>query len=248
MAKRRTKAKTTGRSLGVELWGLLFIGLGGLAYLARLTTAAGNAGARVVEYLYKAFGYGAMLFPLFPLALGSFFVLRGRWPRADRRLAGLTLAYVLGLLCLHWIWVPDGRELSCGQAGMGGGLVGGWLAVLFLRWFGHSGRFAIGGLLALMALLLATGLSFGRALGLGVAGVRWAAVALTAQGREFVAGLRMRLRESSRARGIAFRETENGRLVRKEPETPAAPRAAATAAPVEAAGNAVQAAASPAPA
>lgn len=237
MAKRRVVKPTgPGRSLVAEIWGLLFLAATAFAYLARFTSAAGEVGARVVEYLYKGFGYGAMTFPLFSCALGLFLVVRGRWPRADRRLVGVSLAYLAALLVLHWLRVPDGLELVWAAAGMGGGLVGGWLAVLFLRWFGPTGRFAVGSLLALVALLLATGLSLGRALGLLGAAVRWAVSAIIAQGREFAAGLRSRPGKAL-PKGVAFRETHDGRLIRKDHEVPAGAKgvpAAGAAAPAPA--------------
>lgn len=215
MAKNRKTAplrKTRRRSrLGAELWGVALVVLALVCCAALFLEDGGGAvGWTVGVGLRQAFGVrGAYLFPLLPAAMAVSLLVRGQF-RFGLRETGVVLAFVLILACLHFLYVPAGFELSPHDV-RGGGLVGRALAYVLRKGFGNSGSLLVLAGLSVAAVLMVTGLSLGRALGLAGGGLRLVVAAVASQLRDFRQAFSARRASGAEA---AFLETQDGRLVR----------------------------------
>jgi len=250
LARKRTAYRRSTRKsrLGAELWGIALVIVVLISYAALLLDdGGGTVGRSIGAWLYRAFGaIGAHVFPLLPLSVGISLLIRGRGIPFGARAAGLALAFVLVLVLLHIIYVPPGYELLA-QAVRGGGLVGGGVLFCLRKGFGFSGALLVLAGLAVATVLMLTGLSIGKALGLAVSFLRWLISAIAGQLSDFWQAATARRGRPSAGPRAGFRETEDGRLVRAEgappvregrtvPGTAAAPLGAAgTALPEQAA-------------
>ena len=128
---RPPRAISTGLSLDRKLdilgIGLALIGL--LTLLSLLSLSHSTATGSILEFLGRATGRGAFLFPISLILLGLWLVLRNfeRVPLLSmERLLGLILLYVNLLVVLHFFNFPATRQaaFALAQDSRGGGYIG----------------------------------------------------------------------------------------------------------------------------
>jgi len=144
--------------LRYEISGLFFLALAVLGGLGLFDGRAGVLGRFSVRLMRLLLGD---LAPLVPFALGwlglALIFYRRRFTFGPRPLGGVLL-FVAGAAFFH-LGIPPGLEFENGWRGFGGGLVGAAAAWVFLAGLGASGRYVGLVFLALVGLLLLTGLS-----------------------------------------------------------------------------------------
>jgi DNA segregation ATPase FtsK/SpoIIIE, S-DNA-T family len=128
---RPPRAISTGLSLDRKLdilgIGLALIGL--LTLLSLLSLSHSTATGSILEFLGRATGRGAFLFPISLILLGLWLVLRNfeRVPLLSmERLLGLILLYLNLLVVLHFFNFPETRQaaFAIAQDSRGGGYIG----------------------------------------------------------------------------------------------------------------------------
>jgi S-DNA-T family DNA segregation ATPase FtsK/SpoIIIE len=128
---RPPRAISTGLSLDRKLdilgIGLALIGL--LTLLSLLSLSHSTATGSILEFLGRATGRGAFLFPISLILLGLWLVLRNfeRVPLLSiERLLGLILLYINLLVVLHFFNFPATRQaaFALAQDSRGGGFIG----------------------------------------------------------------------------------------------------------------------------
>jgi len=210
---RRKKASGQDRRGWCELWGVLLLVFAALCFMAVYSDAAGAVGRWLSALLRPVLGRGALFFWVLPAAAGGYLAATGKPIPADSRLAGVVLAWLLAQIALHFP-APAGAEMRPEVILTYGGWVGAVAGHLLLLGFGRQGRAVVLIGLALASGLAITRVSVGRAIGLGLGGLRWLATTLVRQVRELFAGARSVSPGS--ARPASFKETADGRLVRAD--------------------------------
>ena len=138
--KSPTEKETTRQeSRRFEIGGVLMIAVGLFALTAIARFDVGIAGYWTHTILEYLFGLGAFIPPLALIFLGARYIYHPRAMAVKTRDTAWIIYFVLGLITLHWWYVPTGQEIQPSWFPQYGGALGG-AGVLCLRTlFGETG-------------------------------------------------------------------------------------------------------------
>ena len=156
MAKsRRTKSKKRQRHfkpIPLHVWqeigGLVLVGIAVITVLSLLSPTQGSWTEIWLQYLRRAFGWGAYVLPVGLGIVGFWLFQRGfghPFPIPLETALGATLLFFGGLGLLHF---PATDPQAAANSGHGGGVVGSWISGSLIRAFGD-----LGALLVLLTIL-----------------------------------------------------------------------------------------------
>lgn len=144
MAKENRKSPTkteTARqeSRRFEIGGVLMIAVGLFALIAIARFDVGIAGYWTHTILEYLFGIGAFIPALALIFLGARYVYRPRAMAVKTRDTAWIIYFVLGLITLHWWYVPTGQEIQPSWFPQYGGALGGAGLLCLRTLFGETG-------------------------------------------------------------------------------------------------------------
>lgn len=135
----------------LDLLGVIFLATGVVTLLSMVSVSQGWLTNVLVEFLFVAFGWGAVILPLVLMILGGWLILR-RFERVPtptiERLVGVLLLYINILVIFHWLGVLFGmREAQQDRAAV---LFGGKVGAVFFNLL-EDGLGLIGATIALFS-------------------------------------------------------------------------------------------------
>ena len=156
MAKRRQPPRDRTAGIGLTL---VFCAL-----LLALSFLPGATGVPVVlaAWQRRLLGQAAALLPAASLMAGLVLIAAGNRARFTRRVLGIVLAILVGLVGLHAA-TTTGDLVRAGLAGKGAGIIGGVLAGGIARGLGRTGLWVVVAVLMAAAVGLLTGLTLASA-------------------------------------------------------------------------------------
>ncbi|MCX8062309.1 MAG: DNA translocase FtsK [Anaerolineales bacterium] len=144
----------------LDLLGVVFLAVGALSLLSMVSVSQGWLTNVLVEAFFAAFGWGAVILPLFLIALGLWLILR-RFERVPtptvERAVGVLLLYFNLLTLFHWfglLFLVDETQLAT-ATDLGGGRLGAWFFLLLENGLGFIGATIALFAWTLIALILA---------------------------------------------------------------------------------------------
>lgn len=151
-----------------EIAGILLFLLAVFSLMSLYFESTGWVGLKIKKWLEVAFGETAAVFSVILIVIAiSFF--RGKfWPIKIRKLIGYFLLLSCFMTIYHLLSIYQGyqlppsmeEEIYFGQMGLGAGVVGAILMVVFLTAFGRIGSYIIIGGLSLIGIILVFNISF----------------------------------------------------------------------------------------
>ncbi len=164
-------AKPWLEDLKYELYGLAIITLALFGLASLFTPAAGTVGHFLARGLTVTAGNGRYLLPVVLFLFGIKVIRERRVNGLTPRTWGLVILLLSTLTFLH-LFIPPDQIFRAAWQGQGGGLVGAALSYLLQFCFGVAGSYILLAFLTITSVLLLTGLSLARFLGILVQATR----------------------------------------------------------------------------